>query len=119
MRSFLAILATVSGLHGFVHEGPTAPVCRADDPCTAPARVTLVFRRAAIRDGRLVPLAHVRPAGVRSDVTGRYRAVLAPGYYTVATAERVGIGRSLTPHAVHVRRGHLDRLDFEIDTGIR
>jgi hypothetical protein len=45
--------------------------------------------------------------------------VLSPGLYTVATLERIGIGRNITPHAVHVRRGHVDRLDFSIDTGIR
>jgi hypothetical protein len=103
----LAVLAFVSGFHGIVTKGPIVPVCRADAPCDAPVEVTLVFHRAG------------HTYRVRSGRDGRYRIVLAPGYYTVATLERIGIGRNITPRAVHVRRAHVDRLDFSIDTGIR
>src|SRR5262249_9586929 len=103
----LAALAFVSGFHGMVTKGPIVPVCRAVEPCSAPVQVTLVFHRA------------VYPYRVLSGRDGRYRIVLAPGYYTVTTLERIGVGRSITPRAVHVRRAHVDRLDFSIDTGIR
>jgi hypothetical protein len=70
-----------------------------------------------------VTLVFVRPGHpatrIRSDTTGRYRVTLAPGYYTVRTLEPNGIGRSIRPARVHVRPGHVDRIDFAIDTGIR
>jgi hypothetical protein len=50
---------------------------------------------------------------------GRYRALLTPGIYRVSTLERIGIDRNIRPRNVKVRRGHVDRLDFFIDTGIR
>jgi hypothetical protein len=103
----LAIVAIVSGLQGFVDKGPTKPVCRAAEPCTAPAQVTLLFSRAGHR------------YRARSAADGRYRIVLPPGSYTVTTLERVGIDRNIRPRRVHVRSAHLDRLDFSIDTGIR
>jgi hypothetical protein len=101
----LAIL--VSGLHGTVTKGPTTPVCREGVPCSAPAQVTLLFQRAG------------RTTRVRSTAAGRYRAILTPGYYTVRTVERIGIRPNIRPQRVHVRAGHVDRLDFSIDTGIR
>jgi hypothetical protein len=96
-----------SGLYGLVLMGPIRPVCSADDSCDAPAQVTLVFTR-----GGAITRA-------RSARDGRYRAPLAPGYYTVRTAERIGLGKGVSPRKVHVRIGHWDRLVFHIDTGIR
>ena len=107
MGSLVALAVLLSGLHGTVTKGPTMPVCRVGQPCSAPAQVTLVFRRAG----------HVYRT--RSGTDGRYRIVLLPGIYTVSTVERIGIYRNIRPHAVHVRRGHVDKLDFSIDTGIR
>lgn len=105
---FLAVLAiALSGLQGTVTKGPTQPVCRQDLPCTAPAQVTLIFQRGT------------RSTRVRSTAMGRYRAILPAGYYTVRTAERIGITPNIRPQRVHVRAGHVDRLDFLIDTGIR
>jgi hypothetical protein len=101
----LAILA--GGLHGTVTKGPTMPVCRQGQPCSAPAQVTLLFRRAG------------RTTRVRTTSTGVYRIRLAAGYYTVSTVERIGITPNIRPQRVHVRAGHDDRLDFSIDTGIR
>jgi hypothetical protein len=109
VRALLAIAVTVSGLHGVVHKGPTMPVCRVGEPCTAPAQVTLVFRNTRT----------ARTFRTRSNRQGRYRITLAAGYYAVTTAERIGITRNIRPHAVHVRRSHDDRIDFAIDTGIR
>jgi hypothetical protein len=101
----LAILA--GGLHGLVTKGPTTPVCRAGKPCSAPAQVTLLFRRAG----------HVYHA--RSTAVGLYLIALPAGFYTVTTAERIGLTRNIRPARVHVRAGHLDAIDFRIDTGIR
>jgi hypothetical protein len=103
--AMLAILA--SGLHGTVTKGPTTPVCRAGQPCSAPVQVTLVFRRAG------------RVYRARSTAAGVYRIALPAGYYTVATAQRIGITPNIRPARVHVRAGHLDAIDFRIDTGIR
>jgi hypothetical protein len=99
---------TRSGLYGSVRKGPIAPVCRTGVPCDAPAQVTLVFSRFG-RDA----------ARARTSAAGRYRVVLAPGYYTVRTVERIGITPNIRPAHVHVRNGHFDRLNFSIDTGIR
>jgi hypothetical protein len=97
-----------SGRYGVVRKGPIAPVCRVGEQCDAPAQVTLVFSRS----GRDV-------ARATSSREGRYRVALAAGYYAVHTLERIGIGRNIRPANVHVRAGHVDRIDFSIDTGIR
>jgi hypothetical protein len=107
MRLLATIAILVSGLQGTVTKGPTTPVCRAGQTCTAPAQVTLLFRRAS------------RVYRIRTAPDGSYRIVLPTGYYTVTTVERIGISRNIRPQAVHVRRGHVDRLNFSIDTGIR
>lgn len=121
-RGLIALLATAAlvsaaapaatrpnGLYGVVRKGPTSPVCRVGSPCTAPAQVTLVFSKAGKQVGR-----------IRSTkATGAYRIGLAPGYYTVSTVEKIGIDRNIRPRNVHVRRGHWDKLNFSIDTGIR
>jgi hypothetical protein len=107
MGSLVAVAILLSGLHGTVTKSPTTPVCRVGEPCSAPVQVTLLFRRAG------------RVYRIRSTPNGAYRINLPPGYYTVSTLERIGIMRNIRPHAVHVRRGHNDKLDFSIDTGIR
>ncbi len=103
----VALGVLLSGFHGTVTKGPTVPVCRVGEPCTAPAQVTLLFHRAG------------HTYRTRSAANGAYRITLPAGYYTVSTVERIGITPNIRPHAVHVRRGHNDRLDFSIDTGIR
>ena len=121
-RGLIAVLASAAllsgaasattranGLFGAVRKGPTSPVCRVGSPCDAPAHVTLVFSKAGKQVGR-----------IRSTkTTGAYRIGLAPGYYTVRTVEKIGIDRNIEPRKVHVRRGHWDKLNFFIDTGIR
>ena len=67
-------LAAVSGLQGTVTKGPTQPVCRVGQPCSAPAQVTLVFRRTA---------APARVYRTCSTATGAYRITLPAGYYAV------------------------------------
>jgi hypothetical protein len=106
----LAILA--SGLQGTVAKGPITPVCRVGRPCSAPAQVTLSFSRA-------VSAGHYRFYWLRTSATGRYRVTLPPGYYTVRIKERIGATRNIRPTRVHVRAGHVDTINFHIDTGIR
>ena len=121
-RGLIAVLATAAllsaaasastrpnGLFGIVRKGPTSPVCRVGSPCDAPAHVTLLFSKAGKQAAR-----------IRSTkATGSYRIGLAPGYYKVTTVEKIGIGRNIRPRTIHVRRGHWDKLNFFIDTGIR
>ncbi len=107
MHALATLAIALSGLHGTVVKGPTVPVCRVDEPCSAPAQVTLLFRRAG------------RVYRTRSSATGVYRITLPAGYYTVTTLERIGITRNIRPMRVHVRTGYQDRLNFQIDTGIR
>jgi hypothetical protein len=96
-----------SGLFGVVMRGPITPVCRIGVPCDAPAaKIILTFRRPGL----------VRTT--RTDEQGRYRIVLPAGVYLVRTSARP-FGRVPRPANVHVRSGHLDKIDFTIDTGIR
>ena len=108
MLSFGGAAATqVSGLRGLVMQGPTAPVCRADDPCEEPARgVVLLFRRG----GEVL-------AEVKTSKAGRYSVRLRAGSYVVTSPRRVGTG--LTPRVARVPRGRIARLDFHLDTGIQ
>jgi len=104
-----------NGLFGSVRKGPVMPVCQQGVPCDAPAQLTLVFSRStslpnSTATGRVT---------VKSDRNGRYRIALAPGYYDVAATKKVGTTKLPKPHAVHVRKGHWDRIDFAFDTGIR
>ena len=109
MLSFGGAAATqVSGLRGLVLQGPTAPVCRSDDPCEQPARgVILQFRRR----GKVV-------AEVKTTRAGRYSVRLRAGSYVV-TAPRRRVGTGLTPRVARVPRGRIARLDFHLDTGIQ
>jgi hypothetical protein len=109
MRTLLAVLAAVSGLHGTVSRGPITPVCRVDVPCGAPAvGAVLVFSRRGQAAAR-----------VRTGVDGRYSVHLEPGYYTVAISQAPRIGFGLRPTRVHVAPGVDAHLDFSVDTGIR
>jgi hypothetical protein len=98
-----------SGLRGVVVRGPIAPVCVAEDPCTAPARnVTLLFSRNGRTVGRAV-----------TDTAGRYRVRLPVGVYAVRRPGSMGIGRGIEPNRARVYAGRFSRVDFSIDTGIR
>jgi len=96
-----------TGLHGVVFRGPITPVCRAGTSCDAPApAVTLTFTRAGVA------------RSTRTDAHGAYRIALPAGIYAVHTSSKP-FGQTPRPANVHVRAGHLDSLDFTIDTGIR
>lgn len=96
-----------SGLYGVVMRGPITPVCTEGVPCDGPAPgVTLTFSRSG------------RAWSTRTDQRGAYRIRLAPGIYAVRTSAKP-FGLTPRPARVHVRAGHMDRLVFTIDTGIR
>ena len=98
-----------SGLRGVVVRGPIAPVCVAEDPCTAPAKnVTLLFSRNGRTVGRTV-----------TDDAGRYRVRLSAGVYAVRRPGSMGIGRGIEPNRARVYADRFSRVDFSIDTGIR
>jgi hypothetical protein len=99
-----------NGLYGTVYRSPSTPVCTLIEPCEAPApNVTLVFTRPGA--------AVIR---VRTSHDGRYRVLLPAAIYRVSTP---GAGlpqrNAPFPERVKVRRRHIDKLDFRIDTGIR
>src|SRR3954451_4062331 len=97
------------GLTGVLKRGPITPVCRVNEPCDAPARgFVLSFARWGA----------AAPVRARTDADGRYRVTLPAGIYTVAGPSRA-VGGAVVPAHVHLRPGHVDRLDFSVDTGIR
>ena len=109
MALIVALAVAASGLHGTVTRGPTQPVCRVGQPCSAPAVHTwLVFTRSGHATAR-----------TRTDLRGRYSVRLAPGVYAVSVAPAAPIGRGIRPMRVHVAAGVRARLDFFVDTGIR
>jgi hypothetical protein len=110
-----ASAGTGNGLYGIVKKGPVTPVCRVGVPCDAPAQVTLTFSSG----GSSAWAKLTYQVKLRTDTHGRYRTALPPGFYTVSTGRPSEVGRPIKPHAVHVRAGHWDKIDFFIDTGIR
>ena len=103
-----AFLAVLSGLFGTVVRVPAMPVCHAGRPCGAPAAsVRLSFVRAGVVVGT-----------VTTARDGTYRVALPPGRYSVRIGTSSRIAR-LSPLVVTVRRGHAQRRDFALDTGIR
>ena len=77
-------------------------------PCLRPAAgVVVAFRRAEV---------------VRARVTtardGSYHVLLAPGTYAVRVTDRLGVRRP-KPAAVTVSAGHMKRVSFYLDSGIR
>jgi hypothetical protein len=109
MTVVLALATALAGLHGVVTRGPITPVCQVGKPCSGPAvGVVLVFSR----DGREAARARTGPGG-------RYVVRLAPGLYAVRLTTAPRIGSGITPRQVRVRSGVDERVDFDIDTGIR
>ena len=97
--------ATTTGVRGVVMRGPIAPVCRVEQPCTAPAKkVVLHFVR------------QYSSGWTRTDLKGHYSIALAPGSYALQIpSARFGF----RPRAVTVRAGRVAVLNVTIDTGIR
>ena len=99
---------TTSGLRGVVTRSPSKPVCEVGVPCSAPAKNTpLTF----LRRGKVVK--------TRSDGTGHYRVVLAPGWWNVTTTFAPRIGSGIKPRSVRVFATRFRVVNFDIDTGIR
>jgi hypothetical protein len=119
--TLIAVLATLSafgmtsadatsqsGLRGLVTRSPIMPVCREGVPCAAPAKDTrIVFFRKGSR---------VR---TRTDSTGHYWVVLAPGWWNLRTAAPLRIGSGISPRSVRVVAGRFRVVNLDIDTGIR
>ena len=97
--------ATTTGVRGVVMRGPIAPVCRAEQPCTAAAKkVVLHFVR------------RYSSGWTRTDLSGHYSIALAPGSYSLQIpSARFGY----RPRAVTVRANRVAVLNITIDTGIR
>jgi hypothetical protein len=102
----VAILASLlSGLYGIITHGPTKPVCRVDQPCTAPyARATLVFSRLGVT------------RRVTTDAQGKYRIGLAPGRWSLRVKD-AHFGAK--PTAAWVPTARYAKLNVFVDTGIR
>ena len=97
-----------SGLRGVVTRSPIMPVCMEGVPCSAPARNTpLVFSK------------HGKRVRTRTDGLGRYRVVLAPGQWSVATPMAPRMGSGIEPHTVRVFTARFAVVNLDIDTGIR
>lgn len=99
-----------TGLTGKVLRGPTTPVCRADKPCYAPFKGTLVF--TPINTSRV-------PVRVQTAQDGKYKVMLEPARYRVATGARARLGNLVQPAAVTVPRAGMRRVNFIVDNGIR
>jgi hypothetical protein len=99
-------------LVGRVLLSPTTPVCREDQPCSAP----LPNRQVQIKraDGTVA-------ATVTTDQQGRFTVALAPGTYTVHVVLGPGVpGVSQTSSgAVTIVAGQTASVTVTVDSGIR
>ena len=97
-----------SGIRGIVIKGPTSPVCRRGESCTAPAAGIVL----------VVALQGVTIATVTTSGSGAYRVALRPGTYVVRSRRSSMFG-SMQARTVRVLPGRFAVASFEIDTGIR
>ena len=97
-----------TGLEGMVRRGPIQPVCRVGEPCDAPFS-------AAFQVWQQQQLV----TKFRSDSTGHYRVLLAPGSYTIVADSGAPIWPSRQAQDVKVGSVGLTHLDLDFDTGIR
>ena len=97
-----------TGLEGMVRRGPIQPVCRVGEPCDAPFS-------AAFQVWQQQQLV----TKFRSDSTGHYRVLLAPGAYTIVADSGAPIWPARQAHDVMVGSVGLTHLDLDFDTGIR
>jgi hypothetical protein len=102
-----ALAVALVALHGIVMQGPTKPVCEVGVPCSKPAaNIQLRFTHGS------------RYYTIRTDAKGRYGIKLPRGTYTVQIVPPRTIGTGVKPRTF-VARGTTQRLDFDVDTGIR
>jgi len=100
--------ASSTGIYGTVMAGPTCPVERAESPC--PPRTWSGTVRATDRNGQSYD--------AETDARGNYSLSLPPGTYDVfpVTESALPIG---IPTNATVTDGSMQRLDLQVDTGIR
>jgi hypothetical protein len=94
-------------LTGVVTLGPTAPVCRAGQTCTAPVSNHII--EALDTNGQIAD-------STKTDGSGYYTLHLKPGHYTLELSPPIGMGR--THDQVDIKDG-TNNLDLTLDTGIR
>ena len=93
---------------GTVRLDPATPVCYVGEPCSKPAPgFRLAFSRGAT------------VTRVRTDDQGRYRVVVPPGTYRVASPGQKGIGSGLHPKTITVPARKRVIRNFTYDAGIR
>ena len=95
--------AVGTGIAGEVRRGPITPVCVAEQPCDAPAP----------NIGVTISQAGAVVARTTTGADGGFAVSLTEGRYAVAVTGRAA------PQTAEVAAGHVSRLDFSIDTGIR
>jgi hypothetical protein len=100
--------ATTSGIFGTVKAAPNCPVERQGSPC--PPRVWTGEVRATSASGHAVT--------TRTDDRGNYSMTIDPGSYEIAAVTNGGLpyGR---PASIVVVTGPAQRVDLNVDTGIR
>jgi hypothetical protein len=91
-----------------VAAGPTCPVERAGSPC--PPQVWSGTVRATDRDGKTYE--------AETDAQGNYSLSLPPGTYGVVPVTQGALPRGI-PTSETVTGGPMQRLDLQVDTGIR
>jgi hypothetical protein len=105
--------APSTGLTGKVLRGPTTPVCRADTPCYAPFKGTLVFTR--ITTGAVT----FAPVRTQTEENGHYKVLLDPARYRVTLPTTSRWRGAVKPAVVTVSKGVMRRVNLVVDTGIR
>ena len=101
-----AAKAPATGAYGTVTRGPTSPVCRVGEPCTAPASNTVIQFTGNGKTTR-----------VKTTDGGQYRIKLMPGRYSVSRPDW-GVG-SIRPEKIRVPATRFTHVDLFIDTGLR
>jgi hypothetical protein len=99
-RGTIAVVAT---------RGPVTPVCAIEVPCDGPAAgVRLVVRHSGTVVGRAI-----------TNEDGRARLAFLPGRYLVTASYGESVQPRVESASIQVRAGHITRLHFAFDTGIR
>ena len=98
-----------TGLTGTVTRGPVTPVCTGNVPCTAP------FSAGFAVEGNGREVAHFR-----SDDTGHFTVMLAPGtYLVIPDSDAPLFAPSAQVKTVTVQNAGLTTVTLDFDTGIR
>jgi hypothetical protein len=93
---------------GTVAAGPVSPVARPGEAATRPVHGAVV---EALRDGKVVAVAH-------TDQAGRYNLTVRPGSYLILVSDNRYLTRQ-SSKTVAVSAGETLKVGFVLDTGIR